>query len=104
MIGVAAVIAMLAIGAGAQASITSSIKGIGTNLIFVIGQQPDVRNPKPLTTARRARRLQANVLHGGGRLAPCCKAASQVTFSGESNSTTVMAVGAGYMPRAQPEP
>jgi putative ABC transport system permease protein len=36
IIGVAAVIAMMAIGAGAQNSITGQIQGIGTNLIFII--------------------------------------------------------------------
>ena len=35
VIGVAAVIAMLSIGQGAQNSITSSINCIGTNLLFV---------------------------------------------------------------------
>ncbi len=35
VIGVAAVIAMLAAGAGAQNTITGSISGIGTNLLFV---------------------------------------------------------------------
>ena len=36
VIGVGAVIAMLAIGRGAQDSITGSISSIGTNLLFVI--------------------------------------------------------------------
>ena len=51
VIGVAAVIAMLAVGQGAQASITGSISGIGTNLLFVFrGDRADnIRNPKPLT-------------------------------------------------------
>ncbi len=35
VIGVAAVIAMLSIGRGAQASITSRIESMGTNLIYV---------------------------------------------------------------------
>src|SRR5512141_2319649 len=35
IIGVAAVIAMLSIGRGAQAAITSQIQSIGTNLLFV---------------------------------------------------------------------
>jgi putative ABC transport system permease protein len=35
VIGVAAVIAMLAVGQGAQDSITGSINGIGTNVLFV---------------------------------------------------------------------
>ena len=51
VIGVASVIAMMAIGAGVQNSITGQIQGIGTNLIFISSgnQQQDVRNPKPLT-------------------------------------------------------
>src|SRR4030065_596446 len=54
VIGVAAVIAMLAVGTGAQDSITGSISGIGTNLLFVFsggGRMggETVRNPKPLT-------------------------------------------------------
>jgi putative ABC transport system permease protein len=53
VIGVAAVIAMMAIGAGVQNSITGQIQGIGTNLIYITSgnQQQDVRNPKPLTLA-----------------------------------------------------
>ena len=35
VIGVAAVIAMISIGRGAENSITGSIQGIGTNLLFV---------------------------------------------------------------------
>src|SRR5262245_66210554 len=51
VIGVAAVIAMLAVGKGAEASITGSISGIGTNLLFVFRGDPadNIRNPKPLT-------------------------------------------------------
>ncbi len=51
VIGVAAVIAMLAVGTGAQDAIVGSISGIGTNLLFVFSgnTQVDVRNPKPLT-------------------------------------------------------
>lgn len=51
VIGVGAVIAMLAIGQGAQDSITGTISGIGTNLLFVFSgnQQGDVRNVRPLT-------------------------------------------------------
>lgn len=50
VIGVGAVIAMLAVGNGAEASITGEISGIGTNLLFIFGGgADDVRNPKPLT-------------------------------------------------------
>jgi putative ABC transport system permease protein len=50
VIGVGAVIAMLGVGRGAEATITGSISDIGTNLLFVIsGGSDDVRNPRPLT-------------------------------------------------------
>jgi putative ABC transport system permease protein len=53
VIGVAAVISMLAIGRGAQNQITSSINGIGTNLLTVMPGNFTQRvfNGKPLTTA-----------------------------------------------------
>src|SRR4030042_3802436 len=58
VIGVAAVIAMLAVGNGAQESITGSISSIGTNLLFVFSGGQDQQqgpgggsgnNDKPLT-------------------------------------------------------
>ncbi len=50
VIGVAAVIAIISIGRGAENSITGSIQGIGTNLLFVFrGGSDNVRNPQPMT-------------------------------------------------------
>ena len=51
VIGVAAVIAMLAVGTGAQDTILGSISGIGTNLLFVFqgNLQEEVQNEQPLT-------------------------------------------------------
>src|SRR5512135_3847821 len=52
VIGVAAVIAMLAVGNGAQASITGSINEVGTNLLFVFSgarNNENVHNPRPIT-------------------------------------------------------
>ena len=56
IIGVAAVIAMLSVGQGAQASITSAISGIGTNLLFVFpgNSTVDITNPRPLTLSDAA--------------------------------------------------
>jgi len=49
VIGVAAVIAMLAVGRGAEAEITGSIEGIGTNLLFVFaGGDENVTKREPL--------------------------------------------------------
>ena len=50
VIGVAAVISMLSIGAGAESTITDTIQGMGTNLLFVI-PNGDASNPEPLTLA-----------------------------------------------------
>lgn len=52
VIGVGAVIAMLGIGQGAQNSISGTINGIGTNLLFVFSgnQQIKLRNIRRLTT------------------------------------------------------
>lgn len=51
VIGVGAVIALMAIGTGVQNSITGQIAGVGTNLIYVSSgnQDEEIRNPKPLT-------------------------------------------------------
>ena len=52
IIGVAAVIAMLAIGNGAKASIVSSIESAGTNLIYITSYSAGgARNLTPLTLA-----------------------------------------------------
>ena len=45
VIGVAAVITMLAIGAGATARVTASISELGTNLITVVPGSPQLRGP-----------------------------------------------------------
>lgn len=49
IIGVGAVIAMLAIGNGTEQAIVGEIEGIGTNLLFVRTNRQDVTNPEPLT-------------------------------------------------------
>jgi putative ABC transport system permease protein len=45
IIGVASVVALLALGTGAQASITGQIENIGTNLIFVMPGSPNSMRP-----------------------------------------------------------
>jgi len=53
VIGVGAVIGVLSIGQGAEASIMGQIESIGTNVIYVFrgNRTEDVTNPKYLTTA-----------------------------------------------------
>ena len=112
VIGVAAVIAMLSVGQGAQNSITSSISSIGTNLLFLsAGSGPrfggaggggggtvTVRNVRPLTMSD-AQALQdpyqapdvlavAPVLQGGN--------VSASATNGQSTTTTVYGVTSNY--------
>jgi len=97
VIGVGAVIAMLAIGAGAQNSITGSIEGIGTNLLFVVsGGSEDVRNPKPLTRADAVALsdgFQAPSVIG---VAPLLQGSVEVTAQGESTTTAINGVTPDY--------
>ena len=71
VIGVAAVIAMLAVGNGAQASITGSISSIGTNLLFVFsgaidgGQGGQGRRPADRRMPRELRMPPARRCAGG---------------------------------------
>ena len=108
VIGVAAVIAMLSIGQGAQNSITSSISSIGTNLLFVSAGASArfrgadsgpvvIRNIRPLTMADaqamqdpfQAPAVQAVVpiIQGGGVSAAA---------NGQTTTTTVFGVTPDY--------
>ena len=97
MIGVAAVIAMLAIGRGAQNTITGSIEGIGTNLLFVSqNRSNDVSNPKPLTIKDAetiADPLQAPSV---ALAAPVVEGRQELSFGGETTSTSVSGVTPEY--------
>ncbi|MDP2966044.1 MAG: ABC transporter permease [Pelolinea sp.] len=94
VIGVAAVIAMLAVGAGAQDTILGSISGIGTNLLFVFqgNLQQDVRNEQPITMADVSALkdvYQAPHIQG---VAPIVRGSVKASFSGESTSPEIYGV------------
>jgi putative ABC transport system permease protein len=98
VIGVAAVIAMISIGRGAQNTITGSIQGIGTNLLFVFrgGTNTDVRNPQPLTMGdadAMADPLQAPAVAG---VAPELTGQVTVTYGGQSTDTSIEGVTPDY--------
>ncbi len=98
VIGVGAVIAMLAIGRGAQSTITGSIEGIGSNLLFVIrgGQDDEVRNADPLTLDDAdaiGDSFQAPSVIG---VAPLLQGSGQVSAQGESTKTTIDGVTTAY--------
>jgi putative ABC transport system permease protein len=98
VIGVAAVIAMLAIGEGAQASITGSIGGIGTNLLFVFrgGQDDSIRNPKPLTTGDAAALRDQFSAPSIAAVAPALQGNVTVLFAGEQAAPQLFGVTPEY--------
>jgi len=97
VIGVAAVIAMLAVGRGAEAEITGSIEGIGTNLIFVFrGGDEDVRNPQPLTLGDADAIADPFLAPSVSAVAPMLQGSAEVNFSGERTITTISGVTPDY--------
>jgi len=99
VIGVAAVIALVSIGRGAEATITNSIQDIGTNLMFVFrGGSEDVRNPKPVTLGDAeaiADPFQAPSVIG---VAPVLRDSGKVSYAGESTTTSISGVTPEYAP------
>jgi putative ABC transport system permease protein len=97
VIGVGAVIALVSIGRGAESTITGSIEGIGTNLLFVFrGGSEDVRNPKPITLGDAdALRdpFQAPSVVG---VAPVLTGSASLTAAGENANTTLYGVTPDY--------
>jgi putative ABC transport system permease protein len=97
VIGVGAVIALVSIGRGAQATITDSIQGIGTNLIFVFrGGSEDVRNPKPVTLGDAQAIADPFQAPSVGGVAPVLQGSGKIAFGGESSTTTLSGVTPEY--------
>jgi putative ABC transport system permease protein len=97
IIGVAAVIAMLAIGNGAQQSIVSSIESAGTNLIFITSySEGGARNLTPLTTADADAIAAPGAAPSVAAVAPSVSSSYTVSFSGESTTATIYGVTPEY--------
>ncbi len=97
VIGVAAVIAMISIGRGAENTITGSIQSIGTNLLFVFrGGSEDVRNPKPLTLGDAEAIADPFQAPSVANVAPALVGNVKVSFGGESTNTQISGVTPEY--------
>jgi putative ABC transport system permease protein len=106
VIGVAAVIAMLSIGQGAQNSITSSISAIGTNLLFVSagsesrfggGGGAPVRNVKALTMADAEAMMDPFQAPDVQAVAPILQGGNiSASANGQTTTTTIYGVTANY--------
>jgi len=98
VIGVGAVIGVLSLGQGAEASIIGQIESIGTNVIYVLrgNTSEDVTNPNSLTTADAdalANRTRApHILN----ISPVLAGQSSVRFGDESTQTSIMGVAENY--------
>ncbi len=101
VIGVAAVIAMLAVGNGAQASITGSINGIGTNLLFVFSGARNndlVHNPRPVTLGDANAMLDQFAAPHVQAVAPALQGSGEVTFNGQTTNATIVGATPEYFP------
>jgi putative ABC transport system permease protein len=108
VIGVAAVIAMLAVGNGAQASITGSISSIGTNLLFVFRGGPEQggggppgrggsgNNDRPLTLGDADAIADTFAAPSVAAVAPAIQGNGAVTYAGENTTTTISGVTTAY--------
>ena len=95
VIGVAAVISMLAVGQGASSSITSSIESMGTNLLYVMANDEGT-NPQPLTLADAEAITESGGAPSVLAVAPTVQRSMDVTYAGTSTTTTVMGVTPNY--------
>jgi putative ABC transport system permease protein len=97
IIGVGAVIAMLAIGSGAESTITGSISSIGTNLLFVLrGGSEEVQNPEPLTLDDAQAIDDAFAAPSVVGVAPMLQGTVEVSYTGEGKFTTLQGVTPDY--------
>jgi len=95
VIGVAAVISMLAIGAGAESSITDSIETMGSNLLFVTIND-DATNPEPLTLADAKAILDSGGAPNVLAVAPTVSLNNEVSFGGSSIYTSITGLTPDY--------
>ena len=95
VIGVTAVISMMAIGQGASSSITSSIESMGTNLLYVMANNEGT-NPQPLTLADADAIIKSGGAPSVMAVAPNVQRSMDITYAGTSTTTTVMGVTADY--------
>jgi putative ABC transport system permease protein len=94
VIGVAAVIAMLGIGNGAQDTILGSINDIGTNILFVFSgnDQADLRNVRPLTEKDAKSLADPFAAPDILAVAPVVQSQGEISANGEKGNVSVNGV------------
>ncbi|MGB2910722.1 MAG: ABC transporter permease [Anaerolineales bacterium] len=95
MIGVGAVIALMGLGEGTQASITGEIESIGTNVLFV-SSGGEVDNPEALTIRDAQVIADPSLAPSVKNVAPVLQGKVEVSIPGESTSTSLVAITPEY--------
>ncbi len=96
IIGVGAVIAMLAIGAGTEQAIVGEIEGIGTNLLFIATNYDDVTNPVPITIEDAEAISDPLYAPSVAAAAPVVQGRADVTYAGQVTSASLAGVTEDY--------
>ena len=102
IIGVASVVALMAIGNGAQVAITSQISSIGSNLLTVFpGQQrrgpgPAASQSQGLTLADAEALVKPGALPGAVTVAPIYQNGAQVVAGANNTQSSVVGVTPSY--------
>ncbi len=108
IIGVAAVIALVSIGRGAQAAVTAQIQSIGTNLLFVrpgSSQQGGVRGAEgsaSTLTLEDGQALQG--IPGIAAVAPEVDSFGQIVYQGNNTNARVLGVTPEYQTATNSQP
>ena len=95
VIGVAAVISMLAIGEGASSSITSQIESMGTNLLYVKANNEGA-SPQQLTLVDAEAIVESGGAPSVAAVAPSVQTNETVSYGGSSVDVTIMGVTSDY--------
>ena len=95
VIGVGAVIALMGLGEGTQASITGEIESIGTNVLFV-SSGGDADNPEALTIKDAQVIADPGLAPSVKNVAPVLQGKVEVSIPGESTSTSLVAITPEY--------
>jgi putative ABC transport system permease protein len=96
IIGVGAVIAMLAIGTGTEQAIVGEIEGIGTNLLFIYTDYEDVTNPEPITIEDAEALNDPALAPSIAASAPTVQGEVEVTYSGNVTRAGLLGVTEEY--------
>ncbi len=100
VIGVAAVIAMMSIGQGAQAQITSQVESVGTNLIYITPGSTNSSGVRSATgSAATLTQDDANALYEVANVeavAPEVDSRAQITYMSSNVNTSIVGTTPDY--------